>query len=149
MCRAFNRIVGKTIALLISLGTCNVGIQSVRVNFAAQKAFSISWQKRLSKSTMRVCVPGAQYSFWRSNKFHFLYVWPRGLHFWRKSRIISKSFWRCLFCESLDGYVTTPRSIHGFGKCKAWLFVHKVCFTWQEHVRTTKADKPRFFSAKK
>ena len=47
----------------------------------AQKDFSISRQKRLSMSVMRLCVPGAQYSFSRSNKFLFLVVWPRCLHF--------------------------------------------------------------------
>ena len=52
-------------------------------------------------------------------------------------------------CESLDGYVTTPRSIYGCGKCGAWLFVHKVPFMLQEHVKTTKTDKTRFFFAKK
>ena len=51
-------------------------------------------------------------------------------------------------CESLDGYVTTPRSIYGCGKCGAWLFVHKVPFLLQEHVKTTKRDKTRFFFAK-
>ena len=52
-------------------------------------------------------------------------------------------------CESLDGYVTTPRSIHGCGKCGAWLFVQKVPFLLQEHVKETKTDKTRFFFAKK
>ena len=52
-------------------------------------------------------------------------------------------------CESLGGNVTTPRSIYGCGKCGAWLFVHKVPFTLQEHVKTTKTDKTRFFFAKK
>ena len=52
-------------------------------------------------------------------------------------------------CESLDGYVTTPRSIYGCGKCGAWLFVHKVPFMLQEHVKTTKTDKTQFFFAKK
>ena len=52
-------------------------------------------------------------------------------------------------CESLGCYVTTPRSIYGCGKCGAWLFVHKAPFTLQEHVKTTKTDKTRFFFAKK
>ena len=52
-------------------------------------------------------------------------------------------------CESIGGYVTTPRSIYGCEKCGAWLFVHKVPFTLQEHVKTTKTDKTRFFFAKK
>ena len=52
-------------------------------------------------------------------------------------------------CESIGGYVTTPRSIYGCGKCGAWLFVHKIPFTLQEHVKTTKTDQRRFFFARK
>ena len=52
-------------------------------------------------------------------------------------------------CKALGGYVTTPRSIYGCDNCGAWLFVHKVPFTLQEHVKTTKTDKTRFFFAKK
>ena len=52
-------------------------------------------------------------------------------------------------CESLGGYLTTPRSIHGCGKCGAWLFVHKVPFMLQEHVKTTQTDKTRFFFPEK
>ena len=52
-------------------------------------------------------------------------------------------------CKPLVGYVTTLRSIYGYDKCGAWLFVHKVPFMLQEHVKTTKTDKTRFFFAKK
>ena len=52
-------------------------------------------------------------------------------------------------CEYIGGYVATPRSIYGCGKCGAWLFVHKVPFTLQELVKTTKTDKTRFFFVKK
>ena len=52
-------------------------------------------------------------------------------------------------CESIGGYVTTPRSIYGCGNCGAWLFVQKVPFMVQEHVKTTKADKTSFFFARK
>ena len=52
-------------------------------------------------------------------------------------------------CKSIDGYVTTARSIYGCDNCGAWLFVHKVPFKLQEHVKTTKTDKTRFFFAKK
>ena len=52
-------------------------------------------------------------------------------------------------CESLGGYVTTPRSLYACGKCGAWLCVHKVPFMLQEHVKTTKTDKTRFFFARK
>ena len=51
--------------------------------------------------------------------------------------------------ESLGGYVTTPRSIYACGKCGAWLFVHIFLFVLQEHVKTTKTDKLRFFFQKK
>ena len=47
------------------------------------------------------------------------------------------------------GYETTPRSIYGCGKFRAWLFVHKVPFMLQENVKTTKVDKTRFFFVKK
>ena len=52
-------------------------------------------------------------------------------------------------CESIEGYVTTPRSIYGCGKYGAWLFVHKVPFMLQKHVKTTKTDKTGFFFAKR
>ena len=52
-------------------------------------------------------------------------------------------------CESIGGYVTTPRSIYGCGKCGAWLFLHKAPFALQQHVKMTKTDKTRFFFARK
>ena len=52
-------------------------------------------------------------------------------------------------CEYFRGYVTTPRSIYAYGKFGAWLFVHKVPFMLQEHVKTTKTDETRIFFAKK
>ena len=51
--------------------------------------------------------------------------------------------------ESLNSYVTTPRSIYGCGRCGAWLFVHRVPFMLQEHIKTTKTDKTCFFFAEK
>ena len=52
-------------------------------------------------------------------------------------------------CKSIGGYITTLRSIYGCDNCGAWLFVHKVPFTLQEHVKTTKTVKTRFFFVKK
>ena len=52
-------------------------------------------------------------------------------------------------CDSIGGYVTSPRFICGCGKCGAWLFAHKAPFTVQDHVNTTKTDKTRFFYAEK
>ena len=51
--------------------------------------------------------------------------------------------------KSICGFVTTPRSIYGCDISGAWLFVHKIPFKLQEHVKTTKTDKTRFFFAKK
>ena len=52
-------------------------------------------------------------------------------------------------CKSNGGYTKYLRSIYGCDKCGAWLFVHKVPFTLQEHVNTTKTDKTRFFFPRK
>ena len=52
-------------------------------------------------------------------------------------------------CEFANGHRYKPRSIYGSGKCGAWLFVHKVLFMLQEHVKTTETDETRFFFAKK
>ena len=43
----------------------------------------------------------------------------------------------------LVAQVTTLRSIHGCGKCGGWSPVHKVSFTLQEHVKTSKTDETR------
>ena len=50
-------------------------------------------------------------------------------------------------CKSIGGHVTNPRSIFGCDNCGAWLFVPKVLFMLQEHVKTTKTDKTRLFFA--
>ena len=108
---------------------------------------------------MRVCVSGAHYSFWRSNKFLFL-SFGAGVYIFKESvktiQVVIGDVYcpgkYCLSreeCESIGGYVTTPRSIYGCGKCGAWLFVHKIPFTLQEHLKTTKTDKTRFFFAEK
>ena len=52
-------------------------------------------------------------------------------------------------CKSIGGYVQTPRSIYGCDNCGAWLFVHKVPFKLQEHIKTTKKDKTRLSLLKK
>ena len=52
-------------------------------------------------------------------------------------------------CESIGGYVTTPRSIYDCEKCGAWLFVQNITFMLQEHIKTTETEKTRFFAKKK
>ena len=48
--------------------------------------------------------------------------------------------------ESLDFYETSPRFIHGCGRCGAWLFAHKVPFTLHEQLMTSKLQTRRIFS---
>ena len=89
----------------------------------------------------------------------FLIVWSRGLLFQKESKLVQevigdvccpgKYCFKREKCKSFDGYVSTPRSIYGCRKCGAWLIVHKNSFTLQEHVKTTKTEKLRFFYDKK
>ena len=122
----------------------------------AQRDFSIFRQKRLSMSAMRVCVPGAQKFFWRSNKFLFL-SFGQGVYIFEESPKSIQYSIRDVYCpgtncsnrekcESLGGYVTTSRLICGCGK---WLFVHELPFMLQEHVKTTKNRQHTLFFAKK
>ena len=83
-------VVGITIALLFSLGTCIVQIQNVRVNFPCTKRLFNLSAEAIIKSAMHVSVIGAQYSFWRTKNFLFPVVWSRGLHFWRESKMNSR-----------------------------------------------------------
>ena len=48
-------------------------------------------------------------------------------------------------CESLGGYITTPKSFYPCGKCGPWLFVHKIPLMLHEHIKMTKKHKTRFF----
>ena len=110
-------------------------------------------------SAMWVCVPGAQNSFWRSNKFLFPVAWSGGLHFWREPKISSRCYWRCLLSWQVlfqqremrtSSWLCNNSEIqYACGKCGAWLFVHKVLFMLQENVKMTKRDKTSFFFARK
>ena len=87
-------------------------------------------------SAMRVCVPGVQYSFWGSEEFLY-FSFGQGVYIFEENpksiQDVTGDVYcpgeHCLKrekCKSLGGYVTTPRSIYGCGKCGAWLFAHKV-----------------------
>ena len=65
------------------------------LNFTWRKT-SISWQKRLSMSSMRIHLSGAQFSSWTTNNFVFLGVWPWDSIFWIDTDINSGCYWRCL-----------------------------------------------------
>ena len=130
-----------------------------RRTMPAQKDFSISRQKRLSMSAMRVCVSGAQDSF--EDKTNSFFLSPgHGVYIFEENPKSVQDVIGYVYCpgkycsnrdkcESLGGHVTTPRSIYACGKCGSWLLVHKVPFMLQGHVKTTKTYKIRFFCARK
>ena len=111
-------------------------------------------------SAMCVCVPGAHNSPFEDETNSFFLSLGQEVYIFKESPKIVQDVIGDLYCpgkycsnkekcESLGGYVTTPRSIYACGKCRAWLFVQKVPFMLQEHVKTTKTDKTRFSFAKK
>ena len=108
---------------------------------------------------MWFCVPGAQYSF-EDRRSSFFWLLGQGVYIIGKSQKSVQDVIGDIYCprkicsnrekcESLGGYVTTPRSIYAFGKCGAWLFFLKVPFMLPENVKTTKTDKTRFIFARK
>ena len=144
-----------TIALLFPLRTCIVQIQNVWVNFARSKRlFSLLAEAINSVCNVALCVRCVMFLL-KIKQIHFSCRWVKGFTFLKRAQNQFKMFLEVSIvlarekCEYLDGYVTTPRSIYACGKCRAWLFVHKVLFMLQEHVKTTKTDKTRLFFARK
>ena len=146
-------IVGLTVAVIISSGTCIVQIKSVRVHFACTKIpRNLSAEAIINARNPRLCVRNIRFKDQTSSFFLSL---GKGVYIFEEtSKSIQDAIGDayCLGkycsnrekCESLDGYVTTPRSIYCCGKCGACLFVHKVTFMLQEHINTTKTGKTRF-----
>ena len=107
---------------------------------------------------MRICVPGAEFSFEDQTNSFFLSL-GQGVYIFEENPKSNQDVIGDVYCpveyclnrkkcKSNGGYVTTPRYIYYCDNCGAWLFVHKVPFTLQEHLKTTKTDKTRFFLAK-
>ena len=145
-------------ALLFQLGTCTVQIQSVWLNFACTKGFfNLSAEAIINARNARLCVKCAIFLFDQTNCFFLSF--GQGVYSFEEGPksiqdVIGDGYCPGKYCfntekcESLDSYVTTPRSHYGSGNCGACLFVHKVLM-FQEHVKTTKTDKTRFFFPKK
>ena len=141
-------IVGMTIALLVSLGTCNVQKQNVRLNFACKKTFESLGRSDYQCPQFGSVCQVRNVPFEDQTKSFFLSLGQRVYIFEESPKsiqdVIGDAYCPGKFCfnrekcESFDGYVTTPRSFCGFGKCGAWLFLHKFLFMLQEHVETTK-----------
>ena len=148
-----------TIALLFSLGTCIVQKQSVWVKVAGQKTF-----QSLGRSDYQCPQCGSvcqvrNFSFEDQTKSFFLSP-GQGIYIFEESPKSVQDNFGYVYCpgmycsnrekcEFFGGYATIPRSIYACGKCGVFLFVHKVPFMLQEHVKTTKTDKTRFFFARK
>ena len=128
-----------TIALLFLLETCIVQIQGVLVNFVCTKRlFNLLAEAIINvrnvglffrcgifflenKQTPFSCRLVKEFTFYeeRAKSIQEVIgdVYCPGKYCFNREK-----------CESIVGYVTTPRSIYGCGKCGAWLFVHKVPF---------------------
>ena len=148
-----------TIALLFSLGTCHVLIQSVQVDFACTKRlFNLSAEAIINARNASVCqLRNIPFEDQRNSFFLSL---GQGVYIFEESPkpvqdVIGDVYCPGKYCsnrekcESIGGYVTTRRPIYVCGNCGAWLFVQKVPFMLQEHVKMTKTDKTRFFFARK
>ena len=150
-----------TITLLLTLGTCIVQIRNVLVNFASAKGlFNLSAEAINNVRNARLSMCQVRNIPFEDQKNSFFLSFGQGIYIFEEipkpiQDVIGDVYCPgeyCLNrekCESLDGFVTTPRPIYGCGKCGAWLFVHKVRIMLQEHVKTTKTDKTRFSFAKK
>ena len=143
-----------TTALLLSLGTCIVQIQSLGKLCLHKNTFqSLGRSDYQCPQCGSVCqVPNVPFED-QTNSF-FLSL-GQGVYIFEESprsvqNVIGDVYCPGMYCsnrqkcESLGGYVTTPRDIYACGKCGAWLFVHKVSFMLQEHLKTTKQTKHVF-----
>ena len=145
-----------TVLLLFSLGTYIFQIQSVWVNFACTKRLLKIWAEGIVNARIaRLRVKCAIFRL-KIKQIPFSCRLVKGFTFLKRaqnqfkiklemSSVLASIVPNWEKCESLGGYVTTPKSVYSCGKCAAWLFVHEVLFMLQEHVKTTKTDKTRFF----
>ena len=144
-------VVGMTLALIFPSGMCIVQIQSVQVDFVCTKRlFDLLVEAIIIIRNVGLCAWCAIFLL-KIKHFPFLSFCQWVYIFEESPKSIQdvigdvycpgKSCFNREECEFFGGYVTTPRSIHSCGKCGAWLFDHKVPFTLQRHVKTTKQTK--------
>ena len=152
--------MGLTIVLLISLGTCIFQIQSVRVKIACTKKTFQALGRKDYQCPQCASVTKVRNNLLEDQRNSFFLSFGQGAYIFEETPksiqdVIGDVYFPGKYCfnrekcESLDGCVTTPRSIYDCGKCGAWLIVHKVPLMLEEHVRTTKTDETCFFFAKK
>ena len=149
-----------TKALLFSLGTCIVQIQSVQLDFACTKKIFQSLGRTNYQCPQCASMCQVRNILFEDQTNSFILSLGQGVYIFEENPksvqdVVGDVYCPGKYCsnrgkcKSIGGYVTTPRSIYGCGKCGAWLFVQKVPFVLEEHEKTTKTDKTRFFSARK
>ena len=130
-----------TIALLFLLGTPIVQIQIVWGNFACtERFFNLLAEAIINVRNVGLCT-GCAIFLLKITKVLFLSLGQVVYNFEETPTSIQNAIrdvhcpGKYCFnrekCESVDGYVTTPRSIYGCGKCEAWLFGHKIFFCYK------------------
>ena len=91
-------VVGMTIALLFSLGTCILQTQSVGVKFVCTKRLLNLWAEAIINARIaRLCVRWAIFVLKREKSPFFCRL-TKGLHYWGESKINSR--WYCRFLLS-------------------------------------------------
>ena len=159
MCSAFTLIVGMTIALLFSLGTCVVQIQSVLENFACTKRPSnLTAEAIINNRNARLCARCAIFLL-KIKEIPFSCRLAKGFTYLKEVQnqfkilflmsVVLANFVPTERCESLGGYVTTPR-IH-LWLWNVWSLV--VCSQCSFYVTRARKDhkngQKSFFFAKK
>ena len=79
-----------------------------------KKILNLSAEAIINVRNARLYVLGAQYSFWKSNKFLFLDVWRRDLQFRRGAKMISICYWRCVWSKMPKRKVCWPFNQQNF-----------------------------------
>ena len=146
-----------TIALLFSLGTCHVQTQSVQVDYTCTTIlFNLSAEAIINARNAPLCVRCAIFVL-RIKEFPFSCRLGKGFTFLKRTqnqfKILFEMCWQVLFQQRemrIYWRLCNNSEIH------LWLWILwslVVCsqnsFMLQEHVKTTKADKTRFFFARK
>ena len=121
--------MGNAKELIFSLGTCVVQIQSVQLNFAGTKrVFNLSAEAIINARNARLCQ--VCNNPFEDQKNSFFLSFGQGVYVFQETPesiqdVIGDVYCPGKYCsnrekcESLDGYVTIPRSIYVSGKSGA------------------------------
>ena len=96
MCSAFTPVCGFDNSTIILIGdVCCKNTKCSGELCPHKRLFNLSAKAIINVRKARLSA-WCEIFFWRSNKFLFLVVWSRGLHFWSESQINSRWYWRYL-----------------------------------------------------